>query len=118
MLRVDGDSLGCGGGPAIAPFAFTALAVRSLGWVLLGGSAVPFGWRWDLWLSVSNRFPSSSAAGFLLVVSNPENMLTSGVPLTCAHELRIRESAVKTEGPQETCFCLSVKSLICEYFLA
>lgn len=26
--------------------------------------------------------------------------------------------SVKTEGPQETCFYLSVKSLICNYFLA
>lgn len=71
------------------------LAVRLPGWGLLGGSAVLFGWRWDLWLSVSTRFPSSSAAGFLLVVSNPENVLTSEVPLTRAHELHIRESISK-----------------------
>lgn len=87
--------LGSGTAPAIARFAFTTLAVRLLGWVLLGGSAVPFGWHWDLWLSVSTRFLSSSAAGFLRVDSKPENMLTSGVPLTHAHELHICESTDK-----------------------
>lgn len=65
--------------------------------------------------SVSARFPSSSAAGFLLVVSNSENVLTSGVPLM---NCTFVNPTVKTEGPQETCFYLSVKSLICNYFLA
>lgn len=93
-----GDLLGCGAAPAIARFAFAMLAARLPGRVLLGGSAVPFGWHWDLWLSVSTRFLSAFAAGLLLVVSNLENVLTSGVPLTRAHELHIRESAAESRS--------------------
>jgi len=93
------------------------LAVRLPGWVLGGGSAGAFGCHWDLWLPVSTGFPSSSAAGLLLAVSNPEKMLVAGVLLACTRELHIRESNGKnrrTSGDLD----LSAKSLICSYSLA
>lgn len=98
-------------GSAVARFAFTALAVCLLGWVSPGGYAVPLGWCWDLWLSVSARFSFSSAAGFLQVVSNPENVLASGVPLTCGHELHICESVDKTRRASGGLF-LSVSQVL------
>lgn len=44
----------------------------------------------------------------LLVASNPGNVVTSG-----CRSLRIGEAAIKSEGPQETCYRLSVS---CQFF--